>query len=67
MPAVDEWVERIADWKQQGLQSVWFFMHQHDERYSPELCDYVIEKLNKKLDINLHRPQFIGKDKGLFD
>jgi uncharacterized protein YecE (DUF72 family) len=63
----DEWVDRIADWKQQGLQSVWFFMHQHDERYSPELCDYVIEKLNKKLDINLHRPQFIGKDKGLFD
>ena len=63
----DEWVERIADWKEQGLQSVWFFMHQHDERYSPELCDYVIEKLNKKLDINLHRPQFIGKDKGLFD
>jgi uncharacterized protein YecE (DUF72 family) len=62
----DEWVERIADWKQQGLQSVWFFMHQHDERYSPELCDYVIEKLNAKLDINVHRPQFIDRDKGLF-
>jgi uncharacterized protein YecE (DUF72 family) len=63
----DEWVERIAQWKEMGLQSVWFFMHQHDERYSPELCDYVIDKLNKKLNINLHRPQFIGKEKELFD
>jgi uncharacterized protein YecE (DUF72 family) len=63
----DEWVERIADWKQKGLRSVWFFMHQHDERYSPELCDYVIEKLNERLNINILRPQFIGRDKGLFE
>jgi uncharacterized protein YecE (DUF72 family) len=46
---VDDWVARIKDWKEQGLQSVWFFMHQHDERYSPELCDYVVEELNKAL------------------
>lgn len=64
----DEWVDRIADWKAQGLQSVWFFMHQHDERYSPKLCDYVIEKLNKKLDLNIRRPGFLGGNEGsLFD
>jgi len=50
-----------------GLQSVWFFMHQHDERYSPELADYVSEQLNLKLGLNLHRPVFIDRDKGLFD
>ncbi|MDB5111015.1 MAG: hypothetical protein JWR67_2129, partial [Mucilaginibacter sp.] len=38
---VDEWVDRIKHWRELGLQSVWFFMHQHDERYSPELADYV--------------------------
>ena len=64
---IDEWVERIKHWREMGLQSVWFFMHQHDERYSPELCDYVTEKLNKELGLDLHRPQFIGRDKGLFD
>jgi uncharacterized protein YecE (DUF72 family) len=64
---VDEWVERIKEWKTKGLQSVWFFMHQHDERYSPELCDYVVEKLNKALGTHLHRPEFIDRDKGLFD
>jgi hypothetical protein len=54
------------DWKEQGLQSVWFFMHQHDERYSPELCDYVVEELNKALGLNLLRPQFIEREKGMF-
>jgi uncharacterized protein YecE (DUF72 family) len=64
---VDEWVERIKQWRDMGLQSVWFFMHQHDERYSPELADYVSEQFNKKLGLNLPRPQFIDRDKGLFD
>lgn len=59
---VDEWVARIKQWANQGLQSVWFFMHQHDERYSPELADYVIEELNKALGSNIHRPKFISKD-----
>jgi uncharacterized protein YecE (DUF72 family) len=63
---IDEWVERITDWEKKGLQSLWFFMHQHDERYSPELCDYVVEKLNKALGLEIHRPQFIDRDKGLF-
>jgi len=63
---VDEWVDRIKQWRDMGLQSVWFFMHQHDERYSPELADYVSEQLNKKLGLKLHRPQFIDRDKGLF-
>lgn len=64
---VDEWVARIKSWAGQGLQSVWFFMHQHDERYSPELADYVSEELNKVLGLHLRRPQFIAKDNGLFD
>lgn len=64
---IDEWVDRIKQWKEEGLQSLWFFMHQHDERYSPELSDYVVEKLNKELGLQLHRPQFIDRDKGLFD
>lgn len=64
---VDEWIDRIKQWADQDLQSVWFFMHQHDERYSPELSDYVSDQFNKKLGLNLMRPKFIGKEKGLFD
>ncbi len=61
---VDDWVERIRDWKEQGLQSVWFFMHQHDERYSPELCDYVVDEFNSALGLNLLRPKFIEREHG---
>jgi uncharacterized protein YecE (DUF72 family) len=64
---VDGWVERIKQWSDQGLQSVWFFMHQHDERYSPELADYVIEQFNEKLNTKLPRINFIDREKGLFD
>lgn len=64
---VDDWVDRIKQWRDMGLQSVWFFMHQHDERYSPELADYVSEQMNKKLGLDLPRPKFMDRDKGLFD
>jgi uncharacterized protein YecE (DUF72 family) len=59
---IDDWVERIKNWQQTGLQSLWFFMHQHDEQYSPKLADYVAEKLNNALSINLKRPIFLDRD-----
>ena len=63
---IDDWVLRIKQWHEQGLQSVWFFMHMHDERYSPEACDYLADALNKAIGTNLKRPQFIVRDIGLF-
>ncbi len=59
---IDEWIERIIQWHKAGLQSVWFFMHQHDERYSPELADYVVAQLNEKLGLSLLRPTFLDRD-----
>ncbi|TKB95235.1 DUF72 domain-containing protein [Pedobacter cryophilus] len=58
---VDDWVERLALWKEQGLQSFYFFMHQHEEKDSPELCKYVIEKLNTRLKLNIKAPHFINE------
>lgn len=56
-----EWVIRIKQWQQKGLKSVWFFMHQHDERYSPVLADYVTDGLNKALGTQILRPKFIDE------
>ncbi len=56
---VDDWVERIKQWADEGLQTLWFFMHQHDEQFSPRLSDYVSDQLNKHLGLNLLRPKFI--------
>jgi len=44
---IDEWVRRIKLWIRQGLETCYFFMHQHDELHSPELIRYFIEQMNK--------------------
>lgn len=56
---VDEWVNRIKQWADAGLQSLWFFMHQLDEKDSPVLCDYLIRRLNEELGLNIRRPVFM--------
>ncbi|MCR8561956.1 DUF72 domain-containing protein [Mucilaginibacter sp. BJC16-A38] len=57
---MDEWVERLKDWKAMGLKAVWFFMHQNNERFVPEACDYLIKKLNDKLGTAIERPKFLN-------
>jgi uncharacterized protein YecE (DUF72 family) len=54
---LDEWVERVADWKMQGLRQLNFFVHQNVEKESPLLSAYFIEKLNKKLGTDLQIPK----------
>ncbi len=57
---IDEWVDRIAIWLEQGLEELYFFMHMHDEAYSPELTVYLIERLNKKCGLKLQKPRLAG-------
>jgi len=54
---LDEWVEKIADWKKQGLRELNFFVHQNIEKESPLLSAYFIERLNKKIGTNLQVPK----------
>ena len=54
---LDEWVDRISDWKKQGLQQLNFFVHQNVEKESPLLSAYFIEKLNKKIGTDLQIPK----------
>ena len=54
---LDEWVERVADWKKQGLSELYFFVHQNVEKESPLLGAYFIEKLNKKIATSLPIPK----------
>ncbi len=32
---LDAWIERISEWKKAGLQKLFFFIHQNEERESP--------------------------------
>ena len=54
---LDEWIGRISNWKQAGLQKLLFFVHQNDEQESPALAAYFIERLNKKIGSALPIPE----------
>ncbi|MES2617286.1 MAG: DUF72 domain-containing protein [Bacteroidota bacterium] len=62
---IDDWVVRLKSWMEQGLENCYFFMHQHDELYSPELCKYLIVQLNEKCGQNIPVPRFVN-DNQLF-
>jgi len=47
---LDEWVERLVEWKEAGLTNINFFVHQNVERESPLLAAYFIEKLNNAIE-----------------
>ena len=64
---IDEWISRMRYWLDKGMEELYFFMHMHDEATSPELTVYLVDKMNKELGLNLIKPTFIEKQKGLFD
>ena len=54
---LDEWIETIKLWKAEGLQKLYFFIHQNLELESPMLAKYFIKKLNSDLDLDIRGPQ----------
>lgn len=56
---IDEWVERMKYWLENGIEEINFFMHMHDEATSPELTVYLVDKLNKTCGLNLTMPKFV--------
>lgn len=53
---LDDWLERIKLWKKEGLENLYFFVHQNIEKASPLLSAYFIEAVNKEFDMNIHVP-----------
>ncbi len=56
---VDDWIGRMQYWLNNGLEELYFFMHMHDEAYSPELTVYMVDKLNAACGLNLIKPAFL--------
>ena len=55
---IDEWILKLGGWIDKGLEELYFFMHQHEELYSPELVLYQIEKMNEVLNLNIPVPSY---------
>jgi uncharacterized protein YecE (DUF72 family) len=57
----DDWVKRIKYWLVAGLKELYFFMHMHDEAYSPELGRYIAQKLNAACKLDLEVPVLLSE------
>ncbi len=60
---LDDWVDRIEKWVKQGLQNIYFFVHQNLEKESPTLSAHFIKQVNKQMATNLKLPD-ISKTNG---
>jgi len=63
---IDEWINRMQYWLNNGMEEIYFFMHMHDEAYSPELTIYLVDKLNYACNLHLQKPIFITAPPSLF-
>ncbi|HEY8934642.1 MAG TPA: DUF72 domain-containing protein [Cyclobacteriaceae bacterium] len=63
---IDDWVQRIKLWMEQGIEKIYFFMHQHEELHSPELNQYLIQQLNRHCGTTIPEPKFIKEETDLF-
>ncbi|MCR9144135.1 MAG: DUF72 domain-containing protein [bacterium] len=63
---LDEWIERLAEWLERGMQSVYFFLHQPDESQNVALAIYMIEALNRRCGLDLRPPEPIARQQELF-
>lgn len=59
---VDEWVHRIKQWMDEGLETCYFFMHQHEELHSPELIAYFIKQLNQHAGTKIPLPKLYTEE-----
>jgi uncharacterized protein YecE (DUF72 family) len=57
---LNDWIDRLKVWVDQGLRDIYFFVHQNIEMESPFLSAYFIEKLNKELGTDLQIPKLLG-------
>ncbi len=58
---LDDWVLRLKEWVNDGLQKIHFFVHQNLEKASPLLSAHFIKNLNAALGTDLIVPQ-MGKE-----
>lgn len=57
---LDDWITRVKSWKEQGMENLYFFVHQNLEKESPVLSAQFISKLNSVFGTDIKIP--VGQD-----
>ena len=63
---LEDWLERLTKWKKEGLQNLYFFVHQNIEKASPLLSSHLIKKMNEEWKTNIHVPVMADDKPTLF-
>lgn len=53
---LDDWFERLKSWSEQGIEHIYFFVHQNHEQESPLLSAQLIKRFNAELGTDLKIP-----------
>lgn len=61
-PRIDDWIERIVYWIDSGLEELYFIIHMDQEKHSPELAGYLIDKLNDRCNLRLKKPVLVQQE-----
>ncbi len=63
---LEDWLERLTKWKKEGLQNLYFFVHQNIEKASPLLSSHLIQKMNEEWGTSIHIPIMASEQPTLF-
>ncbi|PZP40727.1 MAG: DUF72 domain-containing protein, partial [Pseudopedobacter saltans] len=63
---LDEWVDRIVKWREEGLKTLYFFIHQNVEEASPLLAAHFIKGINEKTGLTISVPNKADASISLF-
>jgi uncharacterized protein YecE (DUF72 family) len=58
---IDEWVQKIKCWLQDGLQELYLFVHICENTIAPEMALYWIKQLNLHCGLSIKEPKFLPK------
>lgn len=63
---LEDWLKRLTKWKKEGLQNLYFFVHQNIEKASPLLSSHLIQKMNEDWKTDIHIPVMADEKPTLF-
>ncbi len=59
---INGWVERIAFWIENGLSELYFIIHMPEEKHSPEVAGYLVDRLNAACGLRLKKPVLLQQE-----
>lgn len=54
---INDWVDRLASWREQGLREVYWYAHNIPEVKTPMYAAYFLKRINEKMGMSLRVPE----------